>query len=446
MSENSAVLALPYIQPSQAQKHVTHNEALKVLDALVQMVVSARDQSDPPAAPQTGDRFLLPAGATGAWAGQPAGTLACYDGVAWMFMAPQPGWRAHVLAEARAVTYDAAEGWCDSSAETLELAGLGVSASPDAVNRLAISSPATLFNHAGAGHQLKLNKAATAETASLLYQTDWSGRAEMGLNGGDDFSVKVSADGTAWTEALRIAAASGQVTGAAVQAGGHDSTAGRLLTAGAFGWGETGDLHDLTDLDALDTAAGLYRYRLGDTANIASRPAGISNYGLIRVERYDSGRCRQTITDALSPSRSFYRMSHPSTGWEGWREHYTSASILGGVSQSGGVPTGAVIERASNANGAYVRFADGTQICMSGQMLADVTVAAGAIFRSPPVTWAFPAAFSAAPALMQGRQNHSTAYWTVPGVTTTTSGEACAMSFQSITSRAVSLVALGRWF
>ena len=38
-------------------------------------------------------------------------------------------------------------------------------------------------------------------------------------------------------------------------------------------------------------------------------------------------------------------------------------NILGTVSQSGGVPTGAIIERGSNANGEFVKFADGTLIC-----------------------------------------------------------------------------------
>ena len=36
------------------------------------------------------------------------------------------------------------------------------------------------------------------------------------------------------------------------------------------------------------------------------------------------------------------------------------------MAQSGGVPTGAVIESGSNADGAYTRWADGTQICTNG--------------------------------------------------------------------------------
>ena len=56
MSQVSAVLSLPYIQPSQAQKHVTHNEALALLDVAVQSSVLARDVTSPPPGAATGDR------------------------------------------------------------------------------------------------------------------------------------------------------------------------------------------------------------------------------------------------------------------------------------------------------------------------------------------------------------------------------------------------------
>ena len=51
MSDTSAILSLPYLQPAQAQKHVTHNEALQLLDVLVQMAVIARSLSLPPTSP-----------------------------------------------------------------------------------------------------------------------------------------------------------------------------------------------------------------------------------------------------------------------------------------------------------------------------------------------------------------------------------------------------------
>lgn len=43
--------------------------------------------------------------------------------------------------------------------------------------------------------------------------------------------------------------------------------------------------------------------------------------------------------------------------------HYRRGNILGVVAQSGGIPTGAIIESGSNANGRYTKYADGTMIC-----------------------------------------------------------------------------------
>jgi len=69
MPDTSHALSLPLIQPSQAQKHVTHNEALRILDAVVQLVVIAADQSGPPTAPQSGDRYIVAPSGVGAWLG-----------------------------------------------------------------------------------------------------------------------------------------------------------------------------------------------------------------------------------------------------------------------------------------------------------------------------------------------------------------------------------------
>ena len=63
--EQSANLLLPYIMPSQAQKHVTHNEAIRRLDALVQLGVLDRDLHTPPVLPVDGDRYLVADGGAG---------------------------------------------------------------------------------------------------------------------------------------------------------------------------------------------------------------------------------------------------------------------------------------------------------------------------------------------------------------------------------------------
>lgn len=89
---------------------------------------------------------------------------------------------------------------------------LGVNATADATNKLAVASSAVLFNNVGNGVQVKINKAAAADTASFLFQTSFSGRAEFGTTGDDDLHFKVSADGSAWFEALTINRTNGVVS------------------------------------------------------------------------------------------------------------------------------------------------------------------------------------------------------------------------------------------
>ncbi|WP_299211025.1 DUF2793 domain-containing protein [uncultured Tateyamaria sp.] len=208
MTDTSLILGLPYIQPSQAQKHVTHNEALRVLDALVQLSVLARDLTLPPAGAAAGDRYLVASPGQAEWVGQ-SDAIAIYDGLNWTFLAPQAGWQAYVVGEGTTVVFDGTD-WQGRDLDTVD--SLGVNASADAFNRLSVSSDAVLLNHAGSDHQLKINKADTADTASLMFQNGFSGRAEMGLAGNDDFSIKVSDDGATWNEAMRVDAASGVVS------------------------------------------------------------------------------------------------------------------------------------------------------------------------------------------------------------------------------------------
>ncbi len=210
MPDETTILSLPLILPAQAQKHVTHNEAITQLDLIVQLTVINRVLTCAPALASVGDRHIVAAGATGVWAGQ-AGRIALLSETGWQFTQPLPGWRAHVLSEGQTAVFDGL-GWETPSDGPLTVTQLGVSATADAVNRLVVAAPATLLNHAGSGHQLKLNKAAAGDTASLLFQTGFSGRAEMGTAGTDNFSVKVSADGTTFFSALEAAAASGEVT------------------------------------------------------------------------------------------------------------------------------------------------------------------------------------------------------------------------------------------
>ncbi len=237
-------LTLPYIMAAQAQKHVTHNEAIRRLDALVQITVVDRHLSAPPLTPVDGARYIIATSATGAWTGH-SGEIAAFQDGAWMISAPREGWNAWIADEDVAVVFDGST-WITAydppgtatgliaahvaasdphplylvaGEASVALTGqavqnvsqLGVNAIADATNRLVVSANASLFNHAGNGHQIKLNKNAAADTASVLFQNNFSGRAEFGLTGDDHFHVKVSADGTTFTEALVIDAATGNI-------------------------------------------------------------------------------------------------------------------------------------------------------------------------------------------------------------------------------------------
>jgi hypothetical protein len=213
MSDVSPILSLPLIQPAQAQKHVTHNEAIRLLDLLVQGVALTQGTNAPPASPAEGDRHLVGSAPTGDWAGQ-AGKLAFREDGLWQFLTPQNGWSFHVLAEDK--TYTRIDGtWTAPSGGGgggPEFAAIGVGTAVDPGNPLSVAAASSLLNHAGAGHRLALNKAAAAETASLLFQTGFSGRAEMGTSGSDNFGINVSANGATFLPALTAFAGTGHVS------------------------------------------------------------------------------------------------------------------------------------------------------------------------------------------------------------------------------------------
>lgn len=105
MSDATARLGLPYIAAAQAQKHVTHNAAIRQLDALTQLVVQSATAGTPPGAPSDGQCWFVPAGATGIWAGK-AGLIAAYEAGAWDYFTPRAGFAAYVADERRLRVFD----------------------------------------------------------------------------------------------------------------------------------------------------------------------------------------------------------------------------------------------------------------------------------------------------------------------------------------------------
>jgi len=159
-------LALVPLASAQSQKHVTVNEAFARIDAATQLAVLAASQG-------------------------------------WLFLSPRDGWRVWVIDVGQTLHFDGAI-WSSSRP-----AQLGINASADATNRLTVASEAILFNHDGSSIQTKLNKANDSDTASVLFQSGFTGHAEIGLTGGTDLQFKTSPDGSTFTDALTLDGATG---------------------------------------------------------------------------------------------------------------------------------------------------------------------------------------------------------------------------------------------
>ncbi len=108
---STARLALPLLAMAQAQKEVTHNEALALLDLLVQPVVEAGPLAAPPPSPGAGQGWIVGAGATGDWSGR-EGALALWTAGGWRFVAPSAGMRTLRLSDESWLRFDGG-GWIE---------------------------------------------------------------------------------------------------------------------------------------------------------------------------------------------------------------------------------------------------------------------------------------------------------------------------------------------
>lgn len=91
--------ALPLLSAGQAQKEITHNEAILAIDRQLHLAVQLRVLAAPPETPVAGHAYIIAAGAVDAWAGQ-SGNIASYDGFGWHFAEPVVGCVAWIVEEA----------------------------------------------------------------------------------------------------------------------------------------------------------------------------------------------------------------------------------------------------------------------------------------------------------------------------------------------------------
>ncbi|WP_127145664.1 DUF2793 domain-containing protein [Pelagibacterium montanilacus] len=202
----TARLTLPLIAPEQAQKHVTHNEAILVLDGLVHLVLDGIGTPEPPADSAEGAAYFTGEEPTGDWAGH-GEMIAIRTQGGWRFASPGEGWSAWDRAEARRLTFLDGQ-W---RIPRLEVPGLGVGTAPDPVNLFAARTPAALFaalesGEGGSGDiRLVLNREGTGHEAGLDFQTGWQTGVQLGQFGSAEFALRVSTDGAPFTTALGVA-------------------------------------------------------------------------------------------------------------------------------------------------------------------------------------------------------------------------------------------------
>lgn len=124
--DQSPRLALPLLNAGQAQKEITHNEALALLDLLTQPVVVAVGTNTPPEAPSPGQCWIVGAAPEQAWVGH-AQAFAGWTESGWRFCMPTPGMRAWSLAEGGEARF-ASGGWLVGVAQAarLEIGGVQV--------------------------------------------------------------------------------------------------------------------------------------------------------------------------------------------------------------------------------------------------------------------------------------------------------------------------------
>ncbi|MDY7828157.1 tail fiber protein [Aeromonas caviae] len=88
-----------------------------------------------------------------------------------------------------------------------------------------------------------------------------------------------------------------------------------------------------------------------------------------------------------TPNKLWHRSGINGAAQGNWKKIYTSDDHVGTVSQSSGVPTGAIIERGTFAGGEYVKYSDGTMMQWGRLSISNkaVTSAAGVLFQSAAI-------------------------------------------------------------
>ncbi|MGX5913957.1 hypothetical protein ACR0ST_04425 [Aliidiomarina sp. Khilg15.8] len=269
--------------------------------------------------------------------------------------------------------------------------------------------------------------------ADTVVVRDSGGRVKTANAEADDDAIALGQAGSAYSKDA--------------QTNKGDATSGRLMVTGAFGLG---------NLDSLENNPGdNTKLPSGFGRNSDNYPVAVGTV----LGRPSALRSFEYAASFTVPDRFFGRTQSSNDTWRPPVEFYHDKNLLGSVSQSGGLPTGAVIERGSNSNGDYVKYADGTMICwFTNLQQFEPGTRSDSLIRLNE--WIYPSQFSSPPsinaALLQDLQTESgfRAYGFIgrltsqaPSPLSTGAVFALASASNGTTSETRwSIQAIGRWY
>lgn len=199
-------LNLPLLQPAQAAKHITINESLVAIDAAAQTRLSGVDQNSPPDERSIGHTYATGLNSSGAWTLHPH-SLAVDLGTDWRFISLQPGFRAVDLSDLSFILWTGSE-WqpVGDRSGTQQFTSLGVGTGAAPGQTLTVEGASALLTADADDFRLSLNRSGESDVSSVLWQTGFVTKAEVGLLESDRLTVRTFGPGGQAVDHLSAAA------------------------------------------------------------------------------------------------------------------------------------------------------------------------------------------------------------------------------------------------
>ena len=284
----------------------------------------------------------------------------------------------------------------------------------------------------------------TASNVAYVAHVDFIDNDRPELSNGD---IETAAIMNRWIASIAQLAQLGTAANLDAQTSPTDATVNRVMKVGAFGLGASpGKPRYVGDLNAILTT-GFDNIGVAGCTNF---PLGAGDGNLI-TQMWDSAVAGTQLYFELNAGKVYFRRRLAGV-WLGWSDIYSQASIIGLVSQSGGVPTGAIIQYIPNTGlGSAVLFADGTVLAMHRDSTTYTTSTSfPPLYRAPTLPkFTFPVAFVAAPEVsihIEGLNGKGLWAGTTTAPSATSTGDLLMIGVDNSGQGRFTYFASGRWY